>query len=493
MKNLQHLFLVAVLFLGALSVKAQPGGGMECDCPEPTPEDIVCVSLDENNIVAFPSACLAECLGFTVVEGDCNSNGGGDPVDPFDCDCPEPTDNDFICATDEFGNIMPFPNACIAECLGFQITDCGDTFPGGGGNPVDCDCPDPAGNELICAVDANGAIMVFPTECIALCLGFEVVDCGDTFPGGGGDPGDCDCPEPTENDGVCVVDEFGTELFFPSLCIAECLGLQVIECGDGFPGGGDPWGCDCPDPTFNEFVCAVDAEGVLMTFPSTCIAACLGFEVVDCGDTFPGGGEPVECNCPEPTEADTVCAADAFGNIYPFPSACYATCLGFTVVEGDCNIDLPGDNCDCPEPTADDIVTITFEDGTEFCFPSLCIAECLGFLGDGLLPGDVFGTLSYEVALNGDNVFGGTIEELEVYPNPVEDMLYLSIKANGNGATSVKLFSLTGQVIFEEQVGINSGTQRIELPLNNLPSGSYILGVADGSGKLVTKNLVKTN
>ena len=169
------------------------------------------------------------------------------------------------------------------------------------------------------------------------------------------------------------------------------------------------------------------------------------------------------------------------------------------VVESDCIIDFPGDNnggdfgCDCPEPTIDDVVTITLPDGSMVDFPSLCIAECLGLTGDGFLPGDLFGTLSFEVALNGDNDFGGAIEELDIYPNPVEDMLYLSIKANGDGVTNVKLYSLVGQIVYEEQVTLSSGTQRLELPLNNLPSGSYILGVADGNGKLVTKNVVKTN
>ncbi len=405
MKNLQRICLAAVLFLGALSAKAQPDGGMDCNCPDPSPEDVVCVLIDDNTIAAFPSACYAECLGLSVVDGDCNIDGGPiDPVDPFDCDCPEPTGDEFICVMDELGNVFPFPNACIAACVGLEVVDCGDTFPG----------------------DGNG--------------------------------------------------------------------------------GGDPWGCDCPEPAEDEFVCAQDEMGNIFPFPSACIAACVGLDVVDCGDTFPGdnGGDPTGCDCPEPAFDEFICVADDLGNIFPFPSACLAECLGLTVVESDCVIDFPGDgnggnggdfDCDCPEPTIDDIVTITLEDGSVICFPSLCIAECLGFAGDDFefLPGDLFGTLSFEVALNGDNDFGGAIEELDIYPNPVEDMLYLNIKANGDGVTNVKLYSLIGQIVYEEQVTLSSGTQRLELPLNNLPSGSYILGVADGNGKLVTKNVVKTN
>lgn len=68
--------------------------------------------------------------------------------DPFglDCDCPGPTFEEYVCVADEMGNIFEFPSACIAECLGFELADCGDVFtPGDGEDPfgLDCDCPEP--------------------------------------------------------------------------------------------------------------------------------------------------------------------------------------------------------------------------------------------------------------------------------------------------------------------------------------------------------------
>ena len=83
------------------------------------------------NVLEFPSACIAECLGLTVLE-DCNglfNPGDGEGEDPFglDCDCPEPSENTFVCATDENGITLVLPSACIAACLGFDVVDDCDT------------------------------------------------------------------------------------------------------------------------------------------------------------------------------------------------------------------------------------------------------------------------------------------------------------------------------------------------------------------------------
>ncbi len=87
----------------------------------------------------FPSACIADCLGLSVVEGDCSLDDfegefdggfGDDWGGDLDCDCPEPTEEDVVCVETDFG-IMPFPSACIADCLGLTVIEGGcDEFDG---------------------------------------------------------------------------------------------------------------------------------------------------------------------------------------------------------------------------------------------------------------------------------------------------------------------------------------------------------------------------
>ncbi|MDP4954229.1 MAG: T9SS type A sorting domain-containing protein, partial [Flavobacteriales bacterium] len=351
--------------------------------------------------------------------------------------------------------------ACIAECLGFELADCGDVFnPGDGEDPfgLDCDCPEPTNEEFVCVADEMGNVFEFPSACIAECLGFELADCGDVFnPGDGEDPLglDCDCPEPTFEDFVCVADEMGNVFEFPSACIAECLGFELADCGNVFnPGDGeDPFGldCDCPEPTFEEYVCVADEMGNIFEFPSACIAECLGLSVVeDCGDVFnPGDGEDpfgLDCDCPEPIEDTLVCATDGNGITLVLPSACIAECLGFTVIE-DCDFENDG----FTPPGVDLDLDQMFEDFTSELF------------GDLLL-----------------------------YPNPTENLLNLQINLAYDDIVNLELYSLTGQVVYDLQLNLMAGQQTLDLDLSEIPAGSYILQLSNKNGERQTQQVVKT-
>ncbi len=87
------------------------------------------------------------------------------------CDCPDVVDP--VCVeinTPNGGEIITFPNACIAECEGFTEEDFVDC-------PNDCDCTDEF--DPVC-VESQGGIIQFDNECLALCEGYtpnDFVDC----------------------------------------------------------------------------------------------------------------------------------------------------------------------------------------------------------------------------------------------------------------------------------------------------------------------------
>lgn len=66
--------------------------------------------------------------------------------------------------------------------------------------------------------------------------------------------------------------------------------------------------------------------------------------------------------------------------------------------------------------------------------------------------------------------------QLEVYPNPVKEYLYINNQAEGK--VSCTLFDINGIAV--SQFNIWPGQQE-KLPLDNVPAGSYLLKMSDGT------------
>ena len=255
---------------------AQPN---PCDCDFVL--EVVCVEDTDGNITPFPNPCLAECAGFTAADFvDCDLGGGVDTtITPDPCGCDFTLD--VVCVSDADGNILPFPNACFAECEGFTAADFVDCDLGGG---VDTTItPDPCGCDftvdVVCVSDADGNILPFPNACFAECEGFtaaDFVDCD--F--GGGVVDTCGCP--ADFDPVCVLDPAGFgEFSFINACVAECEGFSPADFVDCNITSTDTCGCDFT----LEFVCVDDGNGNVIPYPNACFAECDGFtsaDFVDC-------------------------------------------------------------------------------------------------------------------------------------------------------------------------------------------------------------------
>jgi Secretion system C-terminal sorting domain len=81
----------------------------------------------------------------------------------------------------------------------------------------------------------------------------------------------------------------------------------------------------------------------------------------------------------------------------------------------------------------------------------------------------------------GQNDLMGNISEVKAYPNPMSDVLTVSIKLTETDVANVVLFDLTGKQIFKENIG-NSKYFEKSYPLSNLPAGMYILTVSTPKG-----------
>lgn len=75
------------------------------------------------------------------------------------------------------------------------------------------------------------------------------------------------------------------------------------------------------------------------------------------------------------------------------------------------------------------------------------------------------------------------IEEVEIYPNPVKDQLYVGIAVAGVDQCQVRLYDLSGKVVLDEKRYLQQGKNLLLLNLLNKPSGIYQLVISTGSEK----------
>ena len=84
----------------------------------------------------------------------------------------------------------------------------------------------------------------------------------------------------------------------------------------------------------------------------------------------------------------------------------------------------------------------------------------------GLLQGPIGGLGVEEVLLS---------EGLEIYPNPVENVIHLQPSFDGGGELSLRLYDLQGRLIVKDQSKLQSGTEKQSLDVSILQEGTYLL------------------
>jgi PKD repeat protein len=107
-------------------------------------------------------------------------------------------------------------------------------------------------------------------------------------------------------------------------------------------------------------------------------------------------------------------------------------------------------------------------------------------------------TYSATVYLNydGTSVLGEeenvlTEDDIRVYPNPASDHATLSINCRQPGELALLIIDLTGRVCFSIIYLVNSGESLLEIPVQELIPGIYLLHISDTSGKVHGTKFIK--
>jgi len=84
-------------------------------------------------------------------------------------------------------------------------------------------------------------------------------------------------------------------------------------------------------------------------------------------------------------------------------------------------------------------------------------------------------------------------KDLEVYPNPVEDMLTINYRKLVSPNVAARLMDMNGNLI--EELTLKNGSEHsVEVQMNRLPAGVYLLNFVDKSsnkGHIVSYRIIK--
>jgi hypothetical protein len=82
------------------------------------------------------------------------------------------------------------------------------------------------------------------------------------------------------------------------------------------------------------------------------------------------------------------------------------------------------------------------------------------------------------------------VQNVQVYPNPANNEVSISMDANRSETLQVKLYSINGQQISAEQWTISSGNSSKQFDLEGLDSGIYMISIS-GEHTQIQERIIK--
>ena len=82
--------------------------------------------------------------------------------------------------------------------------------------------------------------------------------------------------------------------------------------------------------------------------------------------------------------------------------------------------------------------------------------------------------------------YNSNLASVEIYPNPAKNFLNIDVQCKANDNVTVELTNLNGQVVNSLQFE-NIQSKRVNMNLEQLPSGFYYVRVKTNNGQVVSK------
>ena len=79
--------------------------------------------------------------------------------------------------------------------------------------------------------------------------------------------------------------------------------------------------------------------------------------------------------------------------------------------------------------------------------------------------------------------------DLQLFPNPVQEVLNINLSSQESGTANIKLINLSGQIVKQSAINLFYGQQSKSIALSNFPKGIYFLHFSNGEKSIVKKIL----
>ena len=82
----------------------------------------------------------------------------------------------------------------------------------------------------------------------------------------------------------------------------------------------------------------------------------------------------------------------------------------------------------------------------------------------------------------------GTLQaDIQLYPNPAQNSANLDIVISGNADADIQLRDITGRSVWSTKAALTTGANRVNIPLNGISAGVYLLNLNTANGTLSYK------
>jgi hypothetical protein len=77
--------------------------------------------------------------------------------------------------------------------------------------------------------------------------------------------------------------------------------------------------------------------------------------------------------------------------------------------------------------------------------------------------------------------------QFSAYPNPVIDVLTISLKGSLSDKSSIRIYTIDGKLCISKNLSTNNGDSEVKINLSCLPTGSYICNLTNGTSSFISK------